>query len=120
MAPDQTFHHLFFPFSSFLYPPTLVAEMTMFRQSLVFLTLFSVIQVALAATAEQWRGRAIYELVTDRFARTDGSTTAACNTADRKFCGGSWRGLINKLDYIKGMGFDAVCLSPSSAWTHIY
>ena len=81
----------------------------MFPKSLVFLTLISTVQTVFAATADQWRGRSIYEVVTDRFARTDGSTTVACNTADRKFCGGTWRGIINKLDYIQGMGFDAVC-----------
>lgn len=80
----------------------------MFRKSLVFLTLLSAFQTALAADAAAWRGRSIYQVVTDRFARTDGSTTAACNTADRTFCGGTWRGIINKLDYIQGMGFDAV------------
>ncbi|KAK0970451.1 hypothetical protein LTR54_017953 [Friedmanniomyces endolithicus] len=48
--------------------------------------------------------------MTDRFARTDGSTTAACNLND--YCGGTWQGLINRLDYIQGMGFTAVWISP--------
>jgi alpha-amylase len=38
---------------------------------------------AIAATPAQWRSQSIYFMLTDRFARTDGSTTAACNTADR-------------------------------------
>lgn len=50
--------------------------------------------------------------MTDRFARTDGSTTASCNTTEGLFCGGTWRGTIDKLDYIQGMGFDAVMISP--------
>ncbi|EAU35425.1 hypothetical protein ATEG_03623 [Aspergillus terreus NIH2624] len=50
--------------------------------------------------------------MTDRFARTDGSTTAACNTTAGLYCGGTWRGTINHLDYIQGMGFDAVMISP--------
>ena len=53
----------------------------------------------------------IYKLVTDRFALTDGSSPA-CNTQDRKYCGGTWQGIINKLDYIQGMGFDAIWISP--------
>lgn len=69
-------------------------------------------QVALAATPAQWRSRSIYQVMTDRFARTDGSTTATCNTADSVYCGGSWQGIINRLDYIQGMGFDAVWISP--------
>lgn len=48
--------------------------------------------------------------MTDRFARTDGSTTAPCDLLD--YCGGTWRGTINQLDYIQGMGFDAVMISP--------
>jgi alpha-amylase len=57
-------------------------------------------------TPAQWRQESIYQVITDRFARTDGSTTAACNIND--YCGGTWQGLINKLDYIQGMGFTAV------------
>ena len=30
--------------------------------------------MAAAKTAEEWKGRTIYQLLTDRFARTDGST----------------------------------------------
>ncbi|KAL4890814.1 glycoside hydrolase superfamily [Aspergillus ambiguus] len=50
--------------------------------------------------------------MTDRFARTDGSTTHECNVTEQLYCGGTWRGTINKLDYIQGMGFDAVMISP--------
>ena len=28
------------------------------------------------------------------------------------YCGGSWQGVINKLDYIQYMGFDAIWISP--------
>lgn len=38
---------------------------------------------ALAATPAQWRSQSVYFLLTDRFARDDGSTTASCNTEDR-------------------------------------
>lgn len=68
--------------------------------------------LAFAASASDWRSRSIYQVLTDRFARTDASTTAECNTVDRAFCGGSWQGLTNQLDYIQGMGFDAVWISP--------
>ncbi|KAJ5690457.1 glycoside hydrolase superfamily [Penicillium macrosclerotiorum] len=50
--------------------------------------------------------------MTDRFARTDGSTTSPCNTTEGIYCGGTWRGTIDHLDYIQGMGFDAVMISP--------
>ncbi|KAH7039737.1 alpha-amylase [Microdochium trichocladiopsis] len=60
--------------------------------------------------ADGWRSQSIYQVLTDRFARTDGSTTAGCNLGS--YCGGTYRGLINKLDYIQGMGFTAVWISP--------
>ncbi|KAH7413339.1 alpha-amylase [Cadophora sp. MPI-SDFR-AT-0126] len=65
-----------------------------------------------ALSAAQWRSQSIYQVITDRFARTDGSTTATCNTGDGIYCGGSWRGIINKLDYIQNMGFTAIWISP--------
>ncbi|TFK64230.1 glycoside hydrolase family 13 protein [Pluteus cervinus] len=64
-----------------------------------------------AASADDWKGRSIYQLLTDRFANTNDSS-ASCNTEDRRYCGGSWQGVINHLDYIQGMGFDAVWISP--------
>ncbi|GME28447.1 hypothetical protein GTA08_BOTSDO06744 [Neofusicoccum parvum] len=67
---------------------------------------------ASAATPAQWRSRSIYQVLTDRFARTDGSTTASCNTQDRQYCGGTYQGIVNKLDYIQGMGFTAIWISP--------
>ncbi|KAL2178652.1 glycoside hydrolase family 13 protein [Thermothelomyces heterothallicus CBS 202.75] len=65
-----------------------------------------------ALPAAEWRKQSIYQVVTDRFARTDLSTTAPCNTVDQAYCGGTWKGLISKLDYIQGMGFTAVWISP--------
>jgi alpha-amylase len=63
-----------------------------------------------AASLDEWRSRSIYQVMVDRFARTDGSTDAACVLYE--FCNGTWAGLINKLDYIQGMGFTAVQISP--------
>lgn len=50
--------------------------------------------------------------MTDRFARTDLSTTASCVTSEQVYCGGTWEGLISKLDYIQNMGFTAIWISP--------
>jgi len=94
-------------------------------KTLVFSTFFFV--SSLAASANDWRSRSIYQvsrirsfpsiysprghqLVTDRFA-TDGPGPT-CNTEDRKYCGGTYRGIINYLDYIQNMGFDAIWISP--------
>ena len=65
-----------------------------------------------AASSNDWRSRSIYQVVTDRFALTNGSTTQACSTSAQKYCGGTWSGLISRLDYIKNMGFTAVWISP--------
>jgi hypothetical protein len=83
---------------------------------------------SLAASSNDWRSRSIYQvspsssllhmhscdphqLVTDRFALTDGSGPA-CSTGDRVYCGGTYQGIIHHLDYIQNMGFDAIWISP--------
>ena len=67
---------------------------------------------ATAATPRKWAGRSIYQLLTDRFARSDGSTSYACDTNARAYCGGTWKGIVSHLDYIHGMGFTAIWISP--------
>ena len=62
-----------------------------------------------AKTKEEWKTRAIYQIITDRFATSD-SSSPNCNLSN--YCGGTFQGIINKLDYIKGMGFDAIWISP--------
>ncbi|KAF2020306.1 glycoside hydrolase family 13 protein [Aaosphaeria arxii CBS 175.79] len=74
--------------------------------------IWAFVSITHAATPEQWRSRSIYQLLTDRYARADRSTTAACNVADGNYCGGSWRGIIEQLDYIQNMGFTAIWISP--------
>ncbi|EEP76904.1 hypothetical protein UREG_01753 [Uncinocarpus reesii 1704] len=65
-----------------------------------------------AGNADDWKPRSVYQILTDRFARTDGSTTAPCNAEDGITCGGTWKGITDHLDYIQGMGFDAIMISP--------
>lgn len=65
-----------------------------------------------AASRDQWLGRSIYQVVTDRFARSDNSTTAPCDAGMGKYCGGTLQGIIYKLDYIQELGFDAIWISP--------
>lgn len=47
--------------------------------------------------------------MTDRFALSDGSAPQ-CDLL--RYCGGTWTGIKNKLDYIQGMGFSAIQISP--------
>ena len=79
--------------------------------ALAFLVvLYTYLGLAAALSKEQWRSQSIYQLLTDRYARTDGSTTACADLG--QYCGGTWQGIINNLDYIQTMGFTAVWISP--------
>ena len=71
----------------------------------------SLIILSISANAEEWKKRSIYQLMTDRFA-TDISNPPHCDVDKKDYCGGNHKGLQNKLDYIKGMGFDAIWISP--------
>jgi alpha-amylase len=67
---------------------------------------------AAALSPTEWRKQSIYQVLTDRFARSDGSTTAKCDSAAAIYCGGTWQGIIKKLDYIQGLGATTVWISP--------
>ncbi|ORY77381.1 glycoside hydrolase superfamily [Protomyces lactucae-debilis] len=67
--------------------------------------------------ANEWKSRSIYQIVTDRFAPStaeDEARLGPCNPGylQGQICGGTWQGIIRKLDYIQGMGFDAIWISP--------
>lgn len=69
---------------------------------------------------EEWKSRTVYQLLTDRFATADGSQPG-CDLAANDYCGGKYQGIINQLDYIKGMGFDAIWISPHvDNWPHSF
>jgi alpha-amylase len=63
-----------------------------------------------AAGASDWAARSIYQVVTDRYALPNGSTTATCNL--NNYCGGTWNAITQNLDYIQNMGFTALQISP--------
>lgn len=64
-----------------------------------------------AHSASEWKNRTIYQVLTDRFASSNADTSAKCSNLS-VYCGGNYQGLINKLDYISSMGFDAIWISP--------
>lgn len=87
----------------------------MMKLSLQILALSAVLLYSLnvsAATLDDWRTRTIYQVLTDRFAKADGSTEGSCDVVNGFYCGGSWKGIVDKLDYIQGMHFDALWISP--------
>ncbi|CAG8049126.1 unnamed protein product [Penicillium nalgiovense] len=65
-----------------------------------------------AADVKAWKSRSIYFALTDRIARgSDDTGGDACGNLGN-YCGGTFQGLESKLDYIKGMGFDAIWITP--------
>ncbi|TGJ83230.1 hypothetical protein E0Z10_g5535 [Xylaria hypoxylon] len=66
----------------------------------------------LSADTEAWKSRSIYFALTDRIARSSDDTGGnACSNLG-SYCGGTFKGLESKLDYISGMGFDAIWITP--------
>ena len=77
-------------------------------KQIIFIILLVLSTYISCKSKEEWKSRSIYQILTDRFART--SDTGMCNYSN--YCGGNYQGIIKKLDYIKGMGFDAIWISP--------
>merc|ERR1719329_1476359 len=69
-------------------------------------------RVFCAIDTTMWHGRSIYFVFTDRFAKSvdAGDFDEKCD--GKKWCGGTLQGIIRKLDYIQGMGFDAIWITP--------
>jgi len=59
---------------------------------------------------QEWKKRSIYQLITDRFAKESTPSSTCLNLSN--YCGGTFKGIVSKLDYIQGMGFDAIWISP--------
>jgi alpha-amylase len=53
---------------------------------------------AMAGDTAAWKQRSVYQVLTDRFAKSDGSTNACTSLSN--YCGGTFKGMIDKLDYI--------------------
>jgi len=81
---------------------------------LILLVSMTFIGSTLAATADQWRKRAIYQVITDRYALPEGANVNACNVTEQTWCGGTWRTIQDNLDYVQDAGFTAIWISPVS------
>lgn len=71
----------------------------------------SVCTTVLAADTAAWKSRNIYFVLTDRIARSSTDNGSTCTNLG-SYCGGTFKGLESKLDYIRGMGFDAIWITP--------
>lgn len=65
-----------------------------------------------AADTTSWKTRSIYFAMTDRIARGENDNGGSACDNLRGYCGGTFRGLEKKLDYIRGMGFGAIWITP--------
>ncbi|EPT01849.1 hypothetical protein FOMPIDRAFT_162705 [Fomitopsis schrenkii] len=78
------------------------------------LALAALVTSVSAATADQWRGRSIYQIITDRYALPAGADLNACDPKDQTWCGGTWNTIRENLDYTQNAGFTAIWISPVS------
>ena len=77
----------------------------------VALALLLSLPLANSLSNDEMRPRSIYQLLTDRFALPPGASSS-CGSSARTYCGGTYTGIVDKLDYIQGMGFDTIWISP--------
>lgn len=76
------------------------------------LLLVCLLEVArMGHSPSEWKSRTIYQVLTDRIDKTNGAQGSYCNDL-KNYCGGTFKGIQNHLDYIAGMGFDAIWISP--------
>ena len=54
--------------------------------------------IAAAGDTAAWKQRSVYQVLTDRFARSDGQNGACSDLSN--YCGGDYQGMIQQLDYI--------------------
>ena len=81
---------------------------------LTFTAFLGLFGLAFGASLEEWRTRSIYQIMTDRFAPGVNQPfyLGSCDTDLGVYCGGTWQGILDNLDYIQGMNFDAIWISP--------
>lgn len=65
-----------------------------------------------AKTTSEWKKRAVYQLLTDRYAKGSGEKGDCDLHSQPKYCGGDYDGITKNLQYIKDLGFDAIWISP--------
>lgn len=62
------------------------------------LALMAMTQTASGAGTDEWKQRAVYQVLTDRFSKNDDSSDACTQLSN--YCGGTFKGIENNLDYI--------------------
>lgn len=69
---------------------------------------------AKTSEVEDWRDEVIYQVMIDRFYNGDLNNDYGLNLrAPTGWHGGDWQGVIDKLDYLKGLGVTTLWISPA-------
>jgi len=82
------------------------------RKILSLALLSALFSVSNAGNTADWKKRAVYQLVTDRFAKGNGDKSNCDLSKQPYYCGGDFDGIVANLQYIKNLGFDAIWISP--------
>jgi glycosidase len=60
-----------------------------------------------------WRDEVVYQMLVDRFANGDKSNDYNIDPSNmNSYHGGDWQGVIDKLDYLQGLGVTTIWISP--------
>ncbi len=79
---------------------------------LLFSSLFSSVPTYAEKQDRLWQDETVYSLMVDRFNNGDTKNDIDVNTQDpMAYAGGDFQGVIDKLDYLKDMGFTAIRLT---------
>jgi alpha-amylase len=67
-------------------------------------------------TSRDWKGETIYFILTDRFEDGDKTNNQGTRPGDiKRYHGGDIQGIINRLDYLQGLGVTTLWVSPCMA-----
>lgn len=72
--------------------------------------LAALVAITQGRSPDEWKSRVIYQLLTDRFAQNQDDSSPCGDLSN--YCGGTLQGIIRKLDYIQGLGVNAIWISP--------
>lgn len=88
---------------------------SIFLVAIMIVFLFSTLPASAAEKKKDrnWQGESIYYIMVDRFNDGDSRNETDVDTKNPlSFNGGDFQGIIDKLDYIKDMGFTTISLTP--------
>lgn len=84
----------------------------MYKSLLQVSCIFFIVSFSISKNKYEWKSRSVIQLLTDRFARDSDDDKSDCILADMDYCKGTYKGILNHLDYIENLGFDAIWISP--------